>query len=198
MEMVLFERTDNQADGMQFKSNALSGGERNRLFIQSDGNYVEKTLVSGADFREDGRGFVLFDYDNDGWIDVGVTSPNEPRFRILRNQLGDLIDPSVAKSVSVQLIGGHRSAEPTTTWSPRDPFGATLLVSVGGEKRKFLYSGGEGLSSQNSNRIHIGLGPNEQIDRLEIFWPSGKKTVLENVKADSKLKVFENPDHEKE
>ena len=192
--MVLFERTDPQSDGMQFKSNALSGGERNRLFMRADGNFKELTLVSGADFREDGRGFVLFDYNNDGWVDVGVTSPNEPRFRILKNRFADLTGKNKSSSISIQLVGGHQSKEPTTEWSPRDPFGATLLVTIGDQKRLFLYSGGEGLSSQNSNWMHIGLGENEKIDRVEIQWPSGKKSVKENLEANSKVRVFENPD----
>lgn len=187
--MVLFERTEPREDGTQFKSNALSGGERNRLFIRQDGNYKEKTLVSGMDFREDGRGFVLFDYDNDGWLDVGVTSPNNPRFRILRNRYGDESGEK-AHFLSLQLIGGHDSANQTTEWSPRDAFGATIGVTVGDQVRMFQLSGGEGLSSQNSNRVHIGLGTKEKIDRLEVSWPSGKSTVKENVKA-GKLTIRE-------
>lgn len=190
--MVLFERTEPREDGIRFKSNSLSGGERNRLFMRVDGNYKEKTLISGMDFREDGRGFVLFDYDNNGWLDIGVVSPNKPRFRILRNRFGDSAKVKPANYLSVQLVGGHDSSEPTTEWSPRDPFGATLKVTSGEQVRMFQLSGGEGLSSQNSSRVHIGLGQNEKVDRVEVNWPSGKTTVKENVDA-GRVMIFEKP-----
>ena len=192
--MVLFRPVDDTHDGAYFKSNSLSGGERNRLFLRADGNYKDLSLISGADFREDGRGFVLIDYDNDGWIDLGVTSPNEPRFRLLRNRFRDLPGEDVGQGngfVSLQLVGGQQSAEPSSEWSPRDPIGASVLVTMGDVQRRYQLSGGEGLSSQNSNRIHIGLGAVESIDRIEIKWPSGKTTTRENVIAGSRLTILE-------
>ena len=184
--MVLFRAADDPTGGTFFQSSSLSGGERNRLYLRRNGNYEDLSLVSGADFREDGRGFVLFDYNNDGRIDLGVTSPNSPRFRILKNRM-----ESDAGFVSIQLIGGHDSAEPTTEWSSRDAYGAIVTAKTGVIKRVFQLAGGEGLAGQNSGRIHIGLGKAKQIDRLEIKWPSGKTTVKENVKSGTRLVVSE-------
>jgi hypothetical protein len=195
MQMVLFRPVEDADDGSYFKSNSLSGGERNRLFIRKDGNYKDLSLVSGADFRQDGRGFVLFDYDNDGWIDIGITSPNKPRFRLLRNQFAELPGEVPGRTngfVSLQLVGGQTDAEPSIEWSPRDPIGATVMVKIGSTNRKYQLSCGEGLSSQNTNRIHIGLGSAQQIERIEIQWPSGKTTIRKNVPAGSRLKIFEN------
>lgn len=197
--MVLFRPVDDTDDGSYFKSNSLSGGERNRLFLRSDGNFKDVSLVSGADFRQDGRGFVLFDYNNDGWIDLGITSPNAPRFRLLKNRFSELPGDVPGKTngfVSLQLVGGQKTTEPTTEWSSRNPIGAKVLVAIGNSHRVFQLSGGEGLSSQNSDRIHIGLGQNESIERIEIQWPNGKTTVREDVAAGSRLKVFENPEDE--
>jgi hypothetical protein len=193
--MVLFRPVDDTHDGSFFKSNSLSGGERNRLFLRTHGNYKDVSLVSGADFRQDGRGFVLFDYDNDGWIDIGITSPNEPRFRLLRNQFAEMPGNVPGRTngfVSLQLVGGQSSAEPSKEWSPRDPFGATVMVKIGSSNRKHQLSCGEGLSTQNTNRIHIGLGSAPEIDKIEIQWPSGKTTIRENVPAGSRLTIFEN------
>ena len=132
----------------------------------------------------------MLDYENDGWIDLAVISPNEPRFRIVKNNIGKL--KGTNKFVEVSLVGGQTGAEPSTQWSPRDPFGASILVSIGKTKRRFLLSCGEGLSSQNSKRIHVGLGDAEKIDSIEVSWPSGNKTVRENVKAGERLTIFEN------
>jgi hypothetical protein len=172
------------------KSTPFSGNERNRLFMQTDGHYEDMTLVSGGDFSEDGRGFVLFDYDNDGWIDMGIVSPNYPRFRILRNCLGD--SPSKQNSfVELELVGGQTTTQPTTKLSPREPLGAKVMVTSGGKTRAFQLNGTAGLSSQNSRRLHIGMGTVEKIDTLEILWPSGKTTTKSDVKAGQRLKITE-------
>ena len=180
-DILMFEREEaTDGKGPPFRSAPFSGGERNRLFLQRDGNFDDMTLVSGIDFREDGRGFALFDYDQDGFLDVVVVSPNNPRFRVARNQIGDR-QKIKNGFVDIQLVGGHDSAEPTSEWSSRDPIGASVLVTTGTLTRKFQLSCGEGLSSQNSNRIHVGLGTVGFIDRIDVQWPSGKTSVRHHV-----------------
>lgn len=194
MTTQLFTAGDPSGEGPSFRSDSLSGGERNRMFFRRDGNYKDMTLVSGADFREDGRGFVLLDFDQDGWLDMGVTSPNHPRFRLLRNRIGDGESAEGKNSfVELALVGGQTTAEPTQEWSSRDPFGATVLVTTGSTTRKFQLSCGEGLSGQNAKRIHVGMGRDEKIDELTVNWPSGKITVLKDIPAGKRLTVFENP-----
>jgi hypothetical protein len=46
-----------------------------------------------------------------------------------------------------------------------------------------VLSGGSYLS-QNDLRIHFGLGAREHVDKLEIFWPTGKIETLTNLAAD--------------
>jgi hypothetical protein len=70
-----------------------------------------------------------------------------------------------------------------------------VMVWQNGEKQKRMFhlSCGEGLSSVNSKRIHIGMGDADKIDMLEVTWPSGKKTIKENVNAGERITIFENP-----
>ena len=194
MRTIYFEWIDDPKPGERYlNSNSLSGGERNRIFFRRDGNYKDYSLVSGADFREDGRGFVLLDFDRDGWIDLGVTSPNHPRFRLVRNTIGDRA--TKANFVEIELVGGQTSAVASEEWSPRDAYGATVAVWQNGEqKRMFHLSCGEGLSGVNSKRIHVGMGDVEEIDKLEVTWPSGKKTIREKVGAGQRIKIYENPE----
>lgn len=191
MEMMTFPLADDPKPGAVFRSNALSGGERNRLFIREDGNYKDLSLVSGVDFREDGRGFALLDYDRDGWLDLGITSPNYPRFRIAKNKMG--AQASRKNSfVEVTLVGGHESSSPSAEWSSREPFGARVLVTCGDEKRMFQLNCGEGVSTQNSKRIHIGMGTREKIDQVDVFWPSGKKTQHNDILSGSRIVLNES------
>ncbi len=191
--IVLFEAAENpDADGPSFRSAPFSGGERNRLFLQRDGNYDEMTLVSGVDFRQDGRGFALSDFDRDGFMDLIIASPNEPRLRIARNQIRER-QSSANGFVELRLVGGQTTTEPSTRWSARDPFGATVLAISGETKRMFQLSCGEGISSQNTNVIHIGMGGTQKIDSLEVTWPSGKTSRQENMAAGERITIFENP-----
>jgi hypothetical protein len=45
--------------------------------------------------------------------------------------------------------------------------------------------------SANDVRAHIGLGTAKAADRIEIRWPSGARTVLNDVAADRFLTVTE-------
>lgn len=192
MSMQPFPLVENSEGESYFKMNALSGGERHRLFLRRHDNYKDMSLVSGADFREDGRGFVLFDFDLDGSLDLGITSPNYPRFRILRNRIGDR-QKEKNGFVEVKLVGGQTTTKPSREWSPREPFGARVLVTTGENQRMFQLTCGEGLSVQNAKRIHIGMGQTESIDQLDVIWPSGKTTTMKNIPSGERVTIFENP-----
>ena len=46
--------------------------------------------------------------------------------------------------------------------------------------------------SQNDLRVHFGLGKDlDQINRLEVLWPSGKIDRIENVELDTIIHVKE-------
>lgn len=188
---VIVEKKGGDTFG-EAEGNSFSGSERNRLFLQSRGNFDDATLVSGMDFTQDGRGFAVLDFDQDGFVDLGIISNQRPRFQLMKNQLANRTKNS--KSVFISLVGGNKSDIPQTEWSARDAFGASVLVTIGETKRAFQLACGEGLSTQNSNQIHIGMGDAQQIDSLEVTWPSGKVTKETDVKAGARIKLFENPD----
>jgi len=191
---IFFEWTDQPPEGERhLNSNSLSGRERNRIFFRRDGNYQDLSLISGADFLSDGRSFVLFDYDRDGWLDLGVASSNHPRFRIVRNKIGDqvMVDNQF---LEISLVGGQVSTSPSDEWSSRDAFGSLVKVTTSGNERLFHLSCGEGLSGVNAQRIHVGLGTLKSVDRIEVLWPSGKNTVLENVESGKRITIYENPE----
>ena len=168
---------------------SFSGGERNRLFLQNESNFKDVSLVSGADSRRDGRSFVFLDYNRDGWLDLGVTSPLSPRFQLLKNQIGR---SSANQIAFVKLIGGHQGTNQQTKLSSRDAIGAKLMVTIGDQTRAFLRSCGEGLASQNSSWMPISMGEAERIDSISVYWPSGKITRHSDLKPQTKLLLYED------
>jgi len=39
--------------------------------------------------------------------------------------------------------------------------------------------------------VHFGLGSAPKLERLEVFWPSGRTSVLEDVDCDRVLRIAE-------
>ena len=46
-------------------------------------------------------------------------------------------------------------------------------------------------NSSSDKRVHFGLGDDAVIDRIELWWPTGIKQVLTQVKADQVLTIKE-------
>src|SRR5207244_9327348 len=140
----------------------------------------------GADFTGAGfqRGSAVVDLNNDGFMDLVVTSLNA-RPRILLNS-GD---------------GGLNSGNGGNHWLLIDTVGRKSNRDGVGEKIKVTTASGRnlynhvttsvGFMSSSDKRVHFGLGPEKDIRFVEIRWPSGVVQHLTGVAADRILKVEE-------
>ena len=164
-------------DETKYRSNSLSGGERNRLIMRKKDGFVDHTLISGADCKEDARSFSMLDYDGDGFVDFAIASLNKKRLRLFRNRFGDL--GAKGSVVEVTLEGANTTGEPSTSQSNRDAVGAILTAETDQSKRVYRKSIGEGMAAQNSERIRVTLAEGEKLLKLSVHWPSGKTTEFE-------------------
>jgi hypothetical protein len=140
--------------------------------------FVDVSTASGEVFQERwvGRGMAVGDIDNDGKLDVIVTT-NDGEAHILHNET-----PSVDHWLTLLLVG-HRNN--------RDAIGAQIkLVSAGSLQTATVSTAGSYLSS-NDKRVHFGLGKETSARSIEILWPDGTLQTLANVKADQVLKIDE-------
>ena len=67
--------------------------------------------------------------------------------------------------------------------------GTKVLISAGERQWVRDLASGESFLSVHDPRLHFGLGAARQVDRVEVFWPDGTGTVLENVAANQFLHV---------
>ena len=118
-----------------------------------------------------------------------MVSVDEPRLQLLRNRLGDRFQENQA--VEIRLVGGNDSAKPSTDWSSRDAYGAVVTITMGGVVRKFQLACSEGLASQNSRNILVGMGKAKKLDRVEVRWPSGRLSELDEIPAGQRLVIHE-------
>jgi hypothetical protein len=75
--------------------------------------------------------------------------------------------------------------------SNRDGVGASIQLVAGDLTRTEQRKGGMSYMSAHDPRVHFGLGSRTKVDSLEIQWPSGARTKLENLAADQVLTVQE-------
>jgi enediyne biosynthesis protein E4 len=76
--------------------------------------------------------------------------------------------------------------------SNRDAIGARITVTTASGRRLYNHvTTSVGFMSSSDRRVHFGLGNENSLDSIEIFWPSGIEQRLEHVAADQILRVDE-------
>ena len=154
--------------------------QHDTMFQNLDGKTLrDATPEMGSDFNVKGfqRGSAFVDFNNDGFMDIVVTSLGEHP-RILRN------NAVVHNHWLLVDLRGHKSN--------RDGIGARLkLVTASGRTLYNHANPSVGFMSCSDRRIHFGLGDEQKITSLEIHWPSGIVQTIPHPAADQILKVEE-------
>ena len=181
--------TNTEVDGRRvLRSHSFSGRENNSALFNRGGNgFVDVSGVSGIDSIADGRAFAYFDYDRDGKTDLVLTNSNNPQLQLFHNDMRP-----AGNSVMVRLVGGNQSSQPSDEWSPRDGYGAHVIVETGGRSLRRELRCGDGFAAQNSRTLTIGIGSNEIAEKISVAWPSGKRSELTSISTGRIVTVFEN------
>lgn len=77
------------------------------------------------------------------------------------------------------------------TQSNRSAVGARITIKAKGETQIREVRAGESYGISNSLTQTIGLGTNTQIDQIQILWPSGVKTLIDNPAIDQFMNITE-------
>jgi hypothetical protein len=142
-------------------------------------HFVDVTAEMGQDFQRIGyqRGSAFADLNNDGAMDVVVTSLNQTP-RILMNSADS------GNHWLMLSLTGHKSA--------RDAVGAKVKLTTASGRVLYNHVAiSVGFMSSSDKRVHFGLGDETKVSSLEIRWPSGIRQVLKDVTADQVLKIDE-------
>lgn len=151
-----------------------------KLMFRNTGRGIFENVSDqlGTDFQlpRVSRGAAIGDFDNDGDLDILVNNCGQAP-QLLRNDGGN-----ANHWLEIFLIG---------TKSNRDGVGARVRVSAGDLVLHDQRKGGMSYQSAQDPRLHFGLEQHSSVDVIEIFWPSGVKTRLENIRADQIVAVKE-------
>jgi hypothetical protein len=165
-----------QVDGYEIGTRFL---QRNHLFVNDDGRFKESGASAGPGLalERSFRGIAFADYDNDGDVDALVTTLGDEPL-LLRNDT-----PRSGHWLEVRLVGGP---------SNRDAVGARVVVSAGASSQVRQRKGGGSYQSASDPRLHFGLGAAERVERIEVFWPSGRKRTLTDLAVDQVVTIRES------
>ncbi len=160
-----------------FDGKSMSGYQRSRVLLNAGTRHRDVAGLVGVDDRLDGRAVVLADLTGDGTLDA-----------VVANQRGPLLfyrsEPIPHRHwIAFDLRG---------TTSNRGAIGAEVSILWAGGTQRQVVTAGLGFSSQAPRRLHFGLGLHDEIERVEVLWPSGIRQVVEHPTVDS-LHALEEP-----
>jgi hypothetical protein len=154
--------------------------QHDTLFENVDGKeFIDISKDMGEDFLRPGyqRGSAFVDLNNDGFMDVVVTSLNQ-KPRILVNSADNR-----NHWLLIHLVG-HKSN--------RDAIGAKIKVTTPSGRTLYNHvTGSVGFMSTSDLRPHFGLGRETSAATIEIQWPSRTIQSLKDTAADQILEVNE-------
>jgi hypothetical protein len=122
------------------------------------------------------RGAAYADYDNDGDLDIALTTNNGPA-RLFRNEGGNRNNV-----LRVQTVG---------TKSNRDGIGARVDIAVGGRRLWQIVKTGSSYASQSELPLTFGLGTAPAASSIRVAWPSGRLEVIGAVQANHEVTIQE-------
>ncbi len=115
-----------------------------------------------------GRGAAFGDFDNDGDLDVLLTTNQGPAY-LYRNDVAN-----GNRSIRFRLRG---------TKSNRDGIGAVVRARVGGATGSRTVKSGSSYLSQSELPLTFGLGRHDRVERVTVAWPSGRFEEYTNLAA---------------
>jgi enediyne biosynthesis protein E4 len=174
----LFVAQGHVMDTISVDSPSIQYKQRLLLMRNVRGKYEDVSPQGGQSFRVPlaARGAAFGDFDNDGFIDVAV-STNDGTPVLLHNNGGK------NHWLLINTVG---------TSSNRDGIGARIrIIGDSGLEQYGFVSTASSYLSASDKRIHFGLGSDRRLRQIEIRWPSGAMQTLQNVAADQILTITE-------
>jgi enediyne biosynthesis protein E4 len=165
-------------DAIERVQKRVSYAEPAHLFRNLGGRkFQEVTAQMGPVFAAPrvARGAAYGDIDNDGFLDVLVTTNAGPAF-LFHNEGG------TNHSLRLKLVG---------TKSNRDGIGSVVRVASGSDKQSKMLRSGSSYLSQSELVLTFGLGAQTKADSVEIQWPSGQVDKLSDINAGQTVTVEE-------
>ena len=157
------------------------------FYFENLGNkFEDKARAVGLADYGIGRGSVVFDYDNDGDLDLLVVN-QEPVLNYPVPSVTHLYrnDSTRGNWIRIALKGVEAEIH---------GIGSKIEVEAGGMKMiREIDGGGSSHLSQNSVIAHFGLGNALKVDKITVYWTGGNRQVLTGTAINQLITITETP-----
>jgi hypothetical protein len=155
------------------------------LLLENDGKghfqNVGPRLSDYFSAKRSGRAAAIWDYDNDGDMDIIVSHIDlQASPTLLRNDGGNR-----NHWLGLKLVGKD---------GPASAIAARVTVKSGDMEQVHINQWASSYLTNHDPRIHIGLGQNKKVDQVEIVWSNGKKEIYYNPAINRYLIIKEGTD----
>jgi enediyne biosynthesis protein E4 len=177
-DLDLYVTNGHVIDNVKLYQPNLTYAQKDLLYENLGGRFRDVSRQSGAAVQAErvGRGLAVADFDNDGYLDLVITSVGQ-RPVLLRNQGGQ------AGNWLVISAKGSKSN--------RFGLGATVRLETSAGLQVREVNNVASYLSSNDTRLHFGLGKARIIQRIEVLWPSGTKQILQDIAVNQFLVIEE-------
>ena len=164
-------------DNIRLYQPNLSYEQKDLLYENIGGTFKDISADAGPALQalRVGRGLAVADFDNDGYVDVAITSVGRPA--VLLKNLGT-------------RRGNWLEIRAQGTRSNSFGVGTSVRVEAGGKTQVREITSVASYLSANDARLHVGIGTAPSA-RLELLWPSGVRQTLTDVHANQIVVVKE-------
>ena len=188
----LFAANGHVIDNISLFDSSITYAQTNQLFRNDgDGRFTDVSDRAGAPFQVERvhRGAAFGDVDNDGDIDILVTTVNDVPL-LLRNDgiggtggSGGTRESDVSASLLVSTEGVR---------SNRNGIGARVTVVTDAQRQRREIRSGYSYLAANDLRAHFGLGASTGADSLIVDWPSGARDVVTGIEGGQWITIRED------
>jgi len=150
------------------------------LLLENDGkgHFKNVGMEHGSYFttKRSGRSMAVWDFDNDGNVDVIISHLDKNGTPVLLKNNGG---------------NGNHWLGLTLAGKGGSEISAKVIVTAGGKKQVLVNQFATSYLANNDPRLHFGLGTAKKIDHMEINWTDGTKEIYENIDCDRYITITE-------